>query len=98
MCLGMYQLARPLKTKQKFTTRFSFSAFLNDYQLGLTPNPDIRCNAFVKFSAFYKYAREHLSADAIATGHYAQTSFGNYLETYKKNESMSFIDNIYVNL
>lgn len=58
-------------------------SFLSDYQQGWTPNPDIKCNAFIKFDAFYKYAREYLSADAIATGHYARTSFGNYLENYQ---------------
>lgn len=51
-----------------------FSSFLQDYQRGLTPNPDILCNKYIKFNAFLKYAISKHGADAIATGHYAQTS------------------------
>ena len=43
-----------------------------EYQQGRTPNPDILCNKFIKFTAFLDYAK-HLGADLIATGHYAQT-------------------------
>lgn len=46
-------------------------AFFVDYEAGRTPNPDVLCNRFIKFDAFYKYARS-LGADYIATGHYAQ--------------------------
>ncbi|XP_063220327.1 mitochondrial tRNA-specific 2-thiouridylase 1 isoform X2 [Bacillus rossius redtenbacheri] len=57
-----------------------FSAFLEDYRSGQTPNPDILCNRVIKFASFYKYAVTTLKADAIATGHYACTSFGDYLQ------------------
>ncbi len=41
---------------------------------GLTPNPDMMCNARVKFGAFYEYLeRQGEHFDKIATGHYAQT-------------------------
>lgn len=63
-----------------------FSNFLEDYQNGLTPNPDILCNKHIKFDLFYKYALERLNYDAIATGHYAKTNFGALLENYKENE------------
>ncbi|XP_012252584.2 mitochondrial tRNA-specific 2-thiouridylase 1 [Athalia rosae] len=59
-----------------------FSNLLKDYQTGYTPNPDIRCNEFIKFRAFYDYARNELAADAVATGHYTSTSFGPYLEGF----------------
>ena len=49
---------------------------LTDYQLGLTPNPDILCNRHIKFDSFFTYAREKLGADLIATGHYATTALG----------------------
>ncbi|XP_067636841.1 mitochondrial tRNA-specific 2-thiouridylase 1 [Eurosta solidaginis] len=62
-----------------------FSSFLEDYQNGITPNPDILCNKYIKFDLFYKYAIQQLQGDAIATGHYAKTSFGSYLENYKEN-------------
>jgi tRNA-specific 2-thiouridylase len=48
-----------------------FSSFLNEYQAGRTPNPDILCNAEIKFKAFLDHAMQ-LGADTIATGHYAQ--------------------------
>lgn len=48
-----------------------FSAFLHEYQAGRTPNPDILCNAEIKFKAFLDHAMQ-LGADTIATGHYAQ--------------------------
>lgn len=45
--------------------------FIDAYQKGLTPNPDVMCNRHIKFGAFYEFARAH-GAAAIATGHYAQ--------------------------
>ena len=49
-----------------------FEPFLDDYQQGLTPNPDILCNKYVKFDALFKHCRERLDASHLATGHYAQ--------------------------
>ncbi len=48
-----------------------FSSFLSEYRAGRTPNPDILCNAEIKFKAFLDHAIQ-LGADIIATGHYAQ--------------------------
>ena len=48
-----------------------FEHFLNEYQSGRTPNPDVLCNKEIKFSAFLNYAIK-LGADKIATGHYAR--------------------------
>lgn len=48
-----------------------FSHFLSEYQAGRTPNPDVLCNAEIKFKAFLDHAYK-LDADCIATGHYAQ--------------------------
>ncbi len=50
-----------------------FSYFLREYQAGRTPNPDVLCNAEIKFKAFLDYAMS-LGADKIATGHYARLS------------------------
>jgi len=47
-----------------------FSAFLAEYQAGRTPNPDVLCNAEIKFKAFLDHALA-LGAGCIATGHYA---------------------------
>jgi tRNA-specific 2-thiouridylase len=48
-----------------------FAYFLEEYQAGRTPNPDVLCNREIKFKAFLEHALEHLNAHAIATGHYA---------------------------
>lgn len=67
---------------------FSFSNFIKDYQEGLTPNPDILCNRQIKFNLFFKHAIDNLKFDAIATGHYAQTSFGSFLEHYEDSKEV----------
>ncbi|MBW4049439.1 MAG: tRNA 2-thiouridine(34) synthase MnmA [Proteobacteria bacterium] len=48
-----------------------FAEFLREYSAGRTPNPDVLCNAEIKFRAFLDHAI-HLGADKIATGHYAR--------------------------
>lgn len=49
-----------------------FALFLQEYQAGRTPNPDILCNKEIKFKAFLEFAAEDLGADYIATGHYVR--------------------------
>jgi len=48
-----------------------FAEFLREYSAGRTPNPDVLCNAEIKFKAFLDHAVE-LGAETIATGHYAR--------------------------
>jgi tRNA-specific 2-thiouridylase len=48
-----------------------FAYFLAEYRAGRTPNPDVLCNAEIKFKAFLDHALT-LGADHIATGHYAR--------------------------
>lgn len=48
-----------------------FAEFLREYQAGRTPNPDVLCNAEIKFKAFLDHALQ-LGAEKIATGHYAR--------------------------
>lgn len=50
-----------------------FQNFLNEYQAGRTPNPDILCNAEIKFKAFLDHALR-MGAEKIATGHYAKVA------------------------
>jgi tRNA-specific 2-thiouridylase len=47
------------------------AAFCTDYFAGRTPNPCILCNQVLKFELLLRRARE-LSADYLATGHYAR--------------------------
>lgn len=51
------------------------SYVLDEVRRGRTPNPDMLCNARVKFGAFFEFlsSRKEFSFDAIATGHYART-------------------------
>ncbi len=48
-----------------------FAEFLREYEAGRTPNPDVLCNAEIKFKAFLEHALR-LGAGHIATGHYAR--------------------------
>ena len=48
-----------------------FASFLAEYRAGRTPNPDVLCNAEIKFKAFLDHAMA-LGAERIATGHYAR--------------------------
>jgi len=48
-----------------------FAEFLREYSVGRTPNPDVLCNAEIKFKAFLDHAMR-LGADCIGTGHYAR--------------------------
>ena len=48
-----------------------FAEFLREYQAGRTPNPDVLCNAEIKFKAFLDHAMS-LGAERMATGHYAR--------------------------
>jgi tRNA-specific 2-thiouridylase len=47
-----------------------FASFLAEYAAGRTPNPDVLCNAEIKFKAFLDRALA-MGAGRIATGHYA---------------------------
>ena len=49
---------------------YVFTYFLDELKNGRTPNPDVMCNKYIKFSYFKEEAKK-LGADYIATGHYA---------------------------
>ena len=44
---------------------------INEYKAGRTPNPDVNCNKYVKFGAFFDFAIKS-GADYVATGHYVR--------------------------
>lgn len=46
--------------------------FVDEYALGRTPNPCVRCNDWLKFGKLHEYARQ-IGADYVASGHYART-------------------------
>lgn len=59
-----------------------FAEFLREYQAGRTPNPDILCNAEIKFKAFLDHAMR-LGADKIATGHYCRVRHNAATDKYE---------------
>lgn len=48
---------------------YVFKNFIDEYQKGRTPNPDILCNKYIKFDYFLNFAKQN-GFDKIATGHY----------------------------
>ncbi|MBO8427645.1 MAG: tRNA 2-thiouridine(34) synthase MnmA [Firmicutes bacterium] len=48
-----------------------FKYFLDEYEKGRTPNPDIFCNKYIKFDSFLKFAKDN-GCEKIAMGHYAK--------------------------
>jgi len=82
------QLGIPLHTvnfSEHYLQRV-FNHFLNEYESGRTPNPDVLCNKEIKFNAFLKHALD-LGADFIATGHYARVRVNNGLgELFKSKD------------
>ncbi len=69
-----------------------FKFFLEELKKGRTPNPDILCNKYIKFSAFMNVAKT-LGADKIAMGHYARIGFdGEYklLRGVDQNKDQSY--------
>jgi tRNA-uridine 2-sulfurtransferase len=64
-----------------------FAEFLREYSAGRTPNPDILCNAEIKFKAFLDHAMR-LGADKIATGHYARVRFNADTERHELLKGM----------
>ena len=56
--------------REKFQ-KYVIDQFVHSYELGVTPNPCISCNRFLKFGAVYDEGRK-LGFDIIATGHYAR--------------------------
>jgi len=59
-----------------------FADFLREYSAGRTPNPDILCNAEIKFKAFLDHAMR-LGADKIATGHYARVRLNAHTQRHE---------------
>lgn len=57
--------------------------FVDSYCRGITPNPCIDCNRYMKFDRLFERAAL-LGCDRVATGHYARVSFENGKYVLKK--------------
>ena len=73
-----------------------FKYFLDSYNRGLTPNPDVLCNREIKFGPFLEHALQ-LGADYVATGHYCKRVDKNdkvYLyKSFDKNKDQTYFLN-----
>jgi len=64
--------------------------FVESYARGETPNPCVRCNEKIKFSALYARALA-LGFDAVATGHYARLSDGRLRRAVDGDKDQSYV-------
>ena len=55
--------------------------FVNSYENGITPNPCIDCNRYLKFEYLFNRAKE-LGLDYVVTGHYALIEFNEDTQRY----------------
>ncbi|MBQ8923535.1 MAG: tRNA 2-thiouridine(34) synthase MnmA [Lachnospiraceae bacterium] len=60
--------------------------FINCYENGITPNPCIDCNRYLKFEYLYNRAKE-LGIDYVVTGHYAIIEYNNETRRYLLKKS-----------
>ncbi len=63
--------------------------FVNGYQNGITPNPCLDCNRFIKFDLFFKFAKT-VEAEMLATGHYARIKDGLLLRGIDTSKDQSY--------
>jgi tRNA-specific 2-thiouridylase len=76
-----------------FADRFSedvIDDFVASYERGETPNPCVRCNERIKFSALAARALA-LGFDAVATGHYARLSDGRLRRAVDPDKDQSYV-------
>jgi tRNA-uridine 2-sulfurtransferase len=64
--------------------------FVSSYERGETPNPCVRCNEKIKFSALAARALA-LGFDAVATGHYARLSDGRLRRAVDTDKDQSYV-------
>ncbi len=64
--------------------------FIASYARGQTPNPCVRCNERIKFSALAARALA-LGFDAVATGHYARLSQGRLRRAVDRDKDQSYV-------
>ena len=64
--------------------------FVAEYAAGRTPNPCLRCNEKIKFSAVLERARA-LGFDAVGTGHYARLAGGVLRRAADPDKDQSYV-------
>jgi tRNA-specific 2-thiouridylase len=64
--------------------------FVGAYNDGLTPNPCVRCNDWLKFGKLHAYARQ-IGARYVASGHYARVRDGALLRGVDHGKDQSYV-------
>lgn len=76
-----------------------FSPMVDMYQRGLTPNPDLGCNRYIKFGKMVEHLSQRYEGSRrkwwLATGHYARVELGddgicNLIRGYDGNKDQSY--------
>ncbi|CAM9018241.1 unnamed protein product [Wickerhamomyces anomalus] len=75
-----------------------FEPMLGEYNKGITPNPDINCNRYVKFGKLYEYVSEKYKGQNwwLVTGHYSRilqrqdTGEHHLMRPYYKQKDQSY--------
>ncbi|MBQ7873562.1 MAG: tRNA 2-thiouridine(34) synthase MnmA [Oscillospiraceae bacterium] len=61
--------------------------FIKSYENGITPNPCIECNRYLKFEKLIRRAKE-LGIDYVVTGHYARIVFDEKTEKFMLKKAL----------
>ncbi len=69
--------------------KYVIDDFINAYKNGVTPNPCVCCNKYLKFGVLFKEAQK-LGCDYVATGHYAKIKDGKLMVSTVKNKDQSY--------
>jgi tRNA-specific 2-thiouridylase len=69
--------------------RIIVNDFIKQYKKGLTPNPCIRCNQFIKFNLLLKKIKK-LNFDYLATGHYVKLKNNQLYQAKDKIKDQSY--------
>lgn len=82
-----------LDLREKFN-EYVYNPFVKNYEIGLTPNPCVMCNRFLKFGALVDFAKS-LGMDKLATGHYVRLEDGFITEATDMSKDQSyFLSNV----
>ncbi len=73
---------------EKFNS-FVYNPFVDRYKEGLTPNPCVLCNRYIKLGALLDFAKK-LNMDRLATGHYVRIEDGFLAQAVDETKDQSY--------